>query len=161
MTETITTGYLSTMQPEPTPSRTKQWFNLAVPSPTYDNVRMQLACHIEEVCEMFDELEFDGTTEDDRKVALPVLRAMEKKLKAKEANVKQPARPGKLLDSICDQRVTGMGLAHMLGYDIDGAIDDTDDANFSKFVDGKPIFNEQGKIAKGPNWYERDLLNRI
>lgn len=150
-----------TLDPKPKASRTKQWFNLAVPHPTYDNMRMQLACHIEEFREMLDELEFDGTTESDRAVAISVLTAMEKKLKAKQANVLTPKRPGKFLDSLCDQRVTAIGVGHMFGFDIDGAIDATDDANFSKFVNGQPIFNEQGKIAKGPDWYERDLAEFI
>lgn len=150
-------GYVNTVNQKPKASRTKQWFNLAVPNPTYDNVRMQLACHFEEVDEMLNELEFTGTAESDRQVARSCIQAFVKKLKAKEADVLQPKNPEELLDSICDQRVTGIGVAHMLQMDIDGAIDEVDNSNFSKFVNGEPVFNDQGKIAKGPEYFKVNL----
>ena len=46
----------------------------------------------------------------------------------------------------------------MLGYDMDAAIDEVDRSNWSKFdEDGKPIFNENGKVMKGPNYTKPKL----
>jgi hypothetical protein len=63
-----------------------------------------------------------------------------------------------MLDSLCDQRVTGIGVAHMLGMNITAAIQEVDRSNWSKFdAHGNPIFNEDGKIIKGPNYSKPDL----
>ena len=62
-----------------------------------------------------------------------------------------------LLDALCDQIVTAVGVAHMFGMNIEGAMDEVNRSNFSKFVDGKPVFNEHGKIIKGPNYTPPDL----
>lgn len=65
------------------------------------------------------------------------------------------------LDAICDQIATGTGTAYMMGMDVVGAMDEVNRSNWSKFVDGKAIFNEQGKIAKGPNYFKPDLTKFI
>ena len=57
-----------------------------------------------------------------------------------------------LLDSLCDQIVTAIGVAHMLGMDIENALAEVNRSNHSKFEDGKPVFNAQGKISKGVNY---------
>ena len=63
-----------------------------------------------------------------------------------------------LLDALCDQIVTAVGVAHMLGMDIEGALKEAASSNDSKFgEDGKPIFNEQSKIMKGPHYQSPDL----
>ena len=62
-----------------------------------------------------------------------------------------------LLDSLCDQIVTAVGVAHMFGLDITGALEEVNRSNWSKFVDGEPVFNKHGKIAKGPNYSPPDL----
>jgi len=63
----------------------------------------------------------------------------------------------RFLDALCDQIVTAAGTAQVCGYDIVGALAETNRSNFSKFVDGKAIFDENGKIAKGPNYTKPDL----
>ena len=45
----------------------------------------------------------------------------------------------------------------MEGMDIVGALDEVNRSNFSKFVNGKPVFDENGKIKKGANYKEPDL----
>jgi predicted HAD superfamily Cof-like phosphohydrolase len=59
-----------------------------------------------------------------------------------------------LLDALCDQIVTAVGVAHMFGMDIESALNEVNASNWSKFVDGNPVFNEHGKIAKGPGYFE-------
>jgi len=45
----------------------------------------------------------------------------------------------------------------MLGYQIHGAMLEVNASNFSKFVDGEPVFNEDRKIMKGPDYFKPDL----
>ena len=62
-----------------------------------------------------------------------------------------------LLDSLADQIVTAVGVARMFELDIVGALKEVNASNYSKFVDGKPLFDENGKIKKGPNYFKPDL----
>ncbi len=61
------------------------------------------------------------------------------------------------LDAMVDQVVTATGSAQHLGMNIAGGLDEVNRSNWSKFVDGKPIFDENGKIAKGPDYFKADL----
>lgn len=66
--------------------------------------------------------------------------------------------PLEMLDGLCDQIVTATGVAHMLGYNVVGAMVEVNASNFSKFdEEGKPILNENKKIMKGPNYFKPDL----
>ena len=63
-----------------------------------------------------------------------------------------------VLDGITDQQVTAIGIGHMLGMDTTGALAEVDRSNFSKFgKDGQPIFDENGKIKKGPHYVKPNL----
>lgn len=130
----------------------KQWFEQAVPEPTDDNKRVQHGCHLEEVAEMFDAV--GDTLEAGRLFTM----ASAYKRGAEQFCVIDHVEH---LDSICDQIVTLIGKAHMHGYDIFGALAEVNRSNWSKFVDGKPVFNEFGKIQKGPNFFKPDLAQFI
>jgi len=62
-----------------------------------------------------------------------------------------------LLDAMCDQIVTGVGVSHMLDFGILGAMEEVNHSNFSKFVDGSPLFDENGKVKKGPGYVKAHL----
>ena len=62
-----------------------------------------------------------------------------------------------LLDACGDQIVTAVGLCYMMGWDISGALAEIIRSNNSKFVDGKAIKNEHGKIIKGGNYTPPNL----
>lgn len=63
-----------------------------------------------------------------------------------------------LLDALCDQIVTAVGISHMLGMNIEGALFEVAGSNNSKFSnDGSPIFDEHKKIIKGPGYYKPNL----
>ena len=62
-----------------------------------------------------------------------------------------------MLDSLADQLVTGVGVAHMLRMDIIGALNEVNLSNFSKFVDGIPQFDANRKIIKGPDYFKPNL----
>src|SRR5690606_12600982 len=65
--------------------------------------------------------------------------------------------PVEHLDALADQIITAVGCAHMARMDIIGALDEVNRSNFSKFEDGKPVFNDQGKIKKGRGYSEPEL----
>lgn len=137
---------------------TKRWFELAVPKPTPDNLRVQLGCHFEEVVEMLAELAgVDAKSEMLRLEASLALHALAEALKANEAELKVTSRVD-LLDALADQIVTGTGVGHMLDMDIPEGMARVNKSNFSKFDDnGKPIFKDNGKIAKSSNFQEPDF----
>ena len=64
-----------------------------------------------------------------------------------------------LLDSFMDQLVTVLGSAYTQHYDVLGAANEVDTSNWSKFDEtGKPIFDENKKVKKGPN-YRKAVLD--
>ena len=66
-----------------------------------------------------------------------------------------------ILDAICDQIVTAVGAAYMMGMDIEGALAEVNRSNWSKFEGGVPVFNEHGKIAKGVEYTPPELSDYI
>ncbi|HET8870102.1 MAG TPA: hypothetical protein VFM48_06625 [Aquabacterium sp.] len=133
----------------------KNWFEAAVPAPDDANRGVQHGCHLEEVAEMCEAVGDNWLKEDILDIAEFY----------KSGNIAlrdlSPKEHIDHLDSICDQIVTLIGKAHMHGYDIAGALAEVDRSNWSKFVDGKPVFNEQGKIAKGPDYSKPDLTKFV
>lgn len=126
----------------------KLWFERAVPNPTDKNRAVQIGCHFEEVAEMADSL---GASGDPHDLAELYKREMDDWNPAEVVNRKE------LLDALCDQIVTAVGVAHMFGMDIGGALSEVNRSNWSKFLDGQPIFNEHGKIAKGESYTPPNL----
>lgn len=131
-----------------------EWFKRAVPNPTDETRCVQIGCHYEEVAEMASVLcdHYESPEE------LSVRYKMKRSDCLSEIAQLTPALRRELLDSLCDQIVTARGVAHMFGMDIEGALAEVNRSNWSKFdADGNPLFNEQGKIAKGPNYTPPDL----
>ena len=132
----------------------KNWFTLAVPTPTGKNRAVQIGCHFEEVGEMLQTLPtHHPCLRDD---IADVANGYKKR---HEVNVEDVDRT-ELLDALCDQIVTAVGVAHMFGLDIEGALAEVNRSNNSKFVDGKPVFDANGKIAK-PATYSKPNLEQF
>ena len=50
------------------------------------------------------------------------------------------------------------GAGHAFGINLDECFKEVQNSNMSKLgLDGKPIFNEKGKVMKGPNYFKPDL----
>ena len=61
-------------------------------------------------------------------------------------------------DALTDILYVTYGAGHSFGVDLDKCFDEVQRSNMSKLgIDGKPIFNEFGKVMKGPNYYKPDL----
>ena len=63
-----------------------------------------------------------------------------------------------IADALTDILYVTYGAGYAYGIDLDKCFEEVQKANMSKLgEDGKPIFNEQGKVMKGPNYIEPDL----
>lgn len=138
---------------------TLHWFDIARPEPTRKDFNVQLGVHCEEVGEMLDELSpQDSLTSELIIEARNAIKALAHRLKTipNAVVVKEENRKA-FLDAMVDQIVTGTGSTHHLGMQIVGALAEVNSSNYSKFIDGKAIFDENGKIAKGPNYIKANL----
>ena len=65
-------------------------------------------------------------------------------------------------DSLTDILYVTYGAGHAFGIDLDKCFDEVQRSNMSKLgADGKPIYNEHGKVMKGPNYFEPNLKKFI
>ena len=61
-------------------------------------------------------------------------------------------------DALTDILYVTYGAGHAFGIDLDKCFDEVQKSNMSKLgLDGKPIYNEIGKVMKGPNYFKPDL----
>jgi predicted HAD superfamily Cof-like phosphohydrolase len=61
-------------------------------------------------------------------------------------------------DALTDILYVTYGAGHAFGIDLDKCFDEVQNSNMSKLDEsGKPIYNESGKVMKGPNYYKPDL----
>lgn len=139
-------------------ARTKEWFEKAVPKPQLKNLHAQTGVHLEEVAEFVDSMACrTSVTQQLVTEASHALKALSQHLKESHDVIDFPDRI-ETLDGLADQIVTATGIGHMLHMNVVGALDEVNRSNFSKFVDGEPVFNENKKIMKGPNYTVPDLL---
>ena len=72
--------------------------------------------------------------------------AMDKK------NIKEVA------DALTDILYVTYGAGHAFGIDLDKCFEEVQKSNMSKLgSDGKPIYNDKGKVVKGPNYFKPNL----
>ena len=61
-------------------------------------------------------------------------------------------------DALTDILYVTYGAGHAFGIDLDKCFDEVQRSNMSKLdEDGKPIYNEHGKVMKGPKYFQPDL----
>ena len=61
-------------------------------------------------------------------------------------------------DALTDILYVTYGAGHAFGIDLDKCFEEVQNSNMSKLGnDGKPIYNETGKVMKGPNYFKPDL----
>jgi len=65
-------------------------------------------------------------------------------------------------DALTDILYVTYGAGHAFGLDLDKCFAEVQRSNMSKLgEDGKPIYREDGKVLKGPNYSEPDLKNTL
>ena len=61
-------------------------------------------------------------------------------------------------DALTDILYVTYGAGHAFGINLDDCFSEVQKSNMSKLGnDGKPIYNEHGKVMKGPNYFKPDL----
>ena len=65
-------------------------------------------------------------------------------------------------DALTDILYVTYGAGHAFGIDLDSCFQEVQNSNMSKLGEGgKPIYNDAGKIMKGPNYFKPDLSKFI
>ena len=74
----------------------------------------------------------------------------------KEAMEKKDIK--EVADALTDILYVTYGAGHAFGVDLDKCFKEVQNSNMSKLdPDGKPIYNDKGKVMKGPNYFKPDL----
>ena len=61
-------------------------------------------------------------------------------------------------DALTDILYVTYGAGHAFGINLDKCFEEVQNSNMSKLgLDGKPIYNEKGKVMKGPKYFKPDL----
>ena len=61
-------------------------------------------------------------------------------------------------DALTDILYVAYGAGHAFGINLDKCFNEVQESNMSKLdSNGKPIYNESGKVMKGPNYFKPDL----
>ena len=65
-------------------------------------------------------------------------------------------------DALTDILYVAYGAGHAFGINLDKCFNEVQESNMSKLgSDGKPIYNESGKVMKGPNYFKPNLKKII
>lgn len=140
----------------------KQWFATAMPEPTDANRCVQIGVHFEEVAEMCEAMVHGSPLQRELANTARTFKTEPREMGevafaeawAKASSVIDRKA---LLDSLCDQIVTAIGVAHVFDLNIEDALCEVNRSNWSKFVDGKPVFDANGKIAKPASYSPPNL----
>ena len=74
----------------------------------------------------------------------------------KEAVIKKDLKEA--ADALTDILYVTYGAGHAFGINLDACFEEVQNSNMSKLgSDGKPIYNDQGKVMKGPNYFKPNL----
>lgn len=141
---------------------TLKWFELAVPEPTDKNKCVQLGCHYEKFAEMLiavigGEHLLSKQVKNAANAYKSCFRGQDTLVSLEMNNLAK----NELLDSLCDQIVTALGVGYMFGFDMQKAFTEVVRSNFSKFENGKPVFDDNGKIKEGANYTPPQLQEFI
>ena len=65
-------------------------------------------------------------------------------------------------DALTDILYVTYGAGHAFGVDLDKCFEEVQNSNMSKLgSDGKPIYNDKGKVMKGPSYFKPDLTKFV
>ena len=102
--------------------------------------------------EVKNKAEFPSKKIQDLRVSLIDEELSELKEAIENKDIKEVA------DALTDILYVTYGAGHAFGIDLDKCFDEVQRSNMSKLDEnGKPIFNEHGKVLKGPNYFKPNL----
>lgn len=139
----------------------QKWHELARPTPDEKAFNVQLGVHFEEVAEQLKAMnltvtESGHTMAGTSSSAYIMLTDLANGLKTGGYTAQIEDRK-EFADAIGDQIVTGLGVAHCAAMNGPLITERVDQSNWTKFVDGKPVFDVNGKIAKPDSYRKVDL----
>ena len=93
---------------------------------------------------------------DDKIISLRYDLIEEELSELKEAMDKKDIK--EVADALTDILYVTYGAGHAFGIDLDKCFEEVQNSNMSKLgSDGKPIYNDKGKVMKGPKYFKPDL----
>ena len=141
----------------------RQWHKLARPVPTNRDFDVQLGCHLEEIAEMIDTLEFSRTynphTVHGRGTDL-YIQLVKWADALKDGGYFAHINDRKeFLDSIADQVVTAVGAAYCANMDPEAGVREVNTSNWTKVDINTENFirDDNGKIMKPPGYKSPNL----
>ena len=122
------------------------WFKICKPYPSKEDLQTQTGAVLEEIGEFLISLGLDAS----------VINTYAKEFYTKQKEIPEDTKVDQL-DAIGDILVTLTGFSYMQKFNLKGTFEEINLSNASKLEDGKPVFNEQGKIAKGKDYFKPNL----
>ena len=102
------------------------------------------------------EVKKKATFSDDKTNNLRINLIEEELNEFKEAMSKKDLK--EVADALTDILYVTYGAGHAFGIDLDKCFEEVQNSNMSKLDEnGKPIYNETGKVMKGPKYFKPDL----
>lgn len=140
-----------------------KWFSDAKPNPTIEDVATQYGCHLEEFAEGLQVTCDNSACDEVSCVGDNYKRHIGSYMEDLELMTHCDESRVDLLDALCDQIVTAVGVGNLMGFDIVGALNEVIASNDSKRMpDGSFPLDENGKITKeSPNFFKPDLSKFI
>ena len=115
----------------------------------FDDVKIFMKTYGQEIKEM---PEFPEEKVIDLRISLIKEELDEFQEALKEKNLVEVA------DALTDILYVTYGAGHAFGINLDKCFEEVQKSNMSKLgKDGKPIYNESGKVMKGPDYFKPDL----
>ena len=138
-----------------------EWFNIAKPNPTNQDLVKQIAFHCEEFAEMLDAIRCYDMAGEVREFQASLMLVTTRDGASDEfmRTVDNVA----LLDALCDQVVTATGVGVFMGAKFIPALDEVNRSNYTKFATDEqgnyvPYIRPDGKIGKNPDTYQEPDL---
>ena len=102
------------------------------------------------------EVKIGASFPNDKIVNLRLDLIREELSELKEAIEKKDIK--EVADALTDILYVTYGAGHAFGINLDKCFEEVQNSNMSKLgSDGKPIYNEQGKVMKGPDYFKPNL----
>ena len=116
---------------------------------------------VEEFMTAFGQDVEKGASMPDRKTAMLRLKLILEEYEELETAVEEQHLVG-IADALTDILYVTYGAGHAFGIDLDECFEEVHESNMSKLgPDGKPIYRDDGKVMKGPDYVEPDLRKII